>query len=181
MKQSRVTEPELSRLLVVDKISAGGVEEHIVARPSEREALAARFGLLDLPRLEAHLSALHAEGKMIAVKGTLVADVVQACVVTLEPLEAHISDTIDILFAPAAMLNVGANPPHADEVENEAPEPIVNGVIDLGELVAQHLAVALDPYPRKAGASLDGAKAQTSGGASVSPFAKLKDMKAQKK
>lgn len=151
MKHIPFLEPELSRPLQVDKISAGGMAEHIVASDSERKALAARFGLLGLSNFEAHLDIDHARGKMIAVTGSLKADVVQQCVVSLEPLTAHIEDNIDILFAPSRMLDVGANPIHTDEVEVEAPEPIINGFIDLGELVSQHLAMALDPYPRKAG------------------------------
>jgi uncharacterized metal-binding protein YceD (DUF177 family) len=176
MKHSPVAEPELSRPLQVDKIAAGGVAEHVVARAAERKALAKRFDLLDLPKLEADLNVDHAQGQMLAVTGTLSADVVQQCVVSLEPVPTQIKANIDTLFAPAALLDVGANPPHAEEVENDAPEPIVNGLIDLGELVAQHLGIALDPYPRKQGVELNGA---TFGPAkSVSnPFAKLAELK----
>lgn len=154
MRMKNAPLPELSRLLSVDKISAGGIAEHIVANAQERKALAERFGLLDLPKLEAHLEVDHARGGMLAVTGKLTADVVQACVVTLEPVPAHVSDTINILFAPAHLLDKGAGSPHFDAGEEEAPEPIINGTIDLGELVAQHLAIALDPYPRKKGVSL---------------------------
>jgi uncharacterized metal-binding protein YceD (DUF177 family) len=177
MKKHHPTDPELSRPLQVDKISAGGMEERIVARPSERAALAARFGLLDLPMLEAYLNVDHAEGRMIAVTGRLSADVVQQCVVTLEPIASHIDDTINILYASAQLLDVGANPPHVDELDEDPPEPIVNGVIDLGELVAQHLAVALDPYPRKEGALLvNKTTEEPARGAVVTPFAMLNEL-----
>lgn len=179
MKNS--VEPELSRPLQVDKISLGGVQERIVARPAERKALAARFGLVDLSMLEAELNVDHAEGNMFAVTGYLSADVVQECVVSLEPVSARITDTIDVLFAPAVLLDVGANPPHADELDAEAPEPIVNGIIDLGELVAQHLAVALDPYPRKEGAAFVHSDAAQGGSGNVSPFAKLKGLRVKDK
>ena len=177
MKHRPVVEPELSRPLLVDKIPAGGIEEHVVASPAERKALVARFGLLDLGKLEADLNVDREKGHMIAVTGTLTADVVQPCVVTLEPVPAHITDSIDILFAPRAILDVGANPPHSDAIEDEAPEPIVNGLIDLGELVAQHLAVALDPYPRKPGVSLDAVKSEPPGENTYKPFAKLVELK----
>jgi uncharacterized metal-binding protein YceD (DUF177 family) len=183
MKHNRPNQPELSRPLAVDKVPAGGMEEDIVANVAERQALAARFGLLDLSKLEAHLDIDHAEDRMIAVTGTMTADVVQQCVVTLDPVEAHIEDTIDIVFAPPALLDAGANPPHNDGGEDEAPEPIVNGIIDLGELVAQHLAVALNPYPRKPGAELPvavaDAKPEEKGG--QNPFAKLAEIKTQTK
>lgn len=175
MKRKVSPQPELSRPLAVDKIPAGGMVEDIVASPAERKAVAARFGLLDMSKLEAHLDIDHAEGHMIAVTGTMTAEVVQQCVVTLDPVPAHIDDAIDIVFAPAGLLEAGANPPHSESSDEEAPEPIVNGKIDLGELVAQHLAVALNPYPRKPGAELPVMNAgKTDEGAdSPNPFAKL--------
>ena len=177
MKHVSPIQPELSRPLLVDKIPAGGIEEHIVASPAERKALAVRFGLLDLAKLEADLNVDREKGHMVAVTGTLTADVVQSCVVTLEPVPAHVMDSIDILYAPRTLLDVGANPPHSDAIEDEAPEPIVNGQIDLGELVAQHLAVALDPYPRKPGVSLDALKPEATGENTNKPFAKLVEIK----
>ncbi len=177
MKKKNIIEPELSRPLHVDKIPAGGLAEHVVARPLERQALAERFGLLDISLLEADLNVDHAKGRMLAVTGKLTADVVQQCVVTLDPVPARVVDAIDILYAPAGMLDVGANPPHSDELDNDAPEPIVNGVIDLGELVAQHLAVALNPYPRKEGAVLqNGASGEEEGNGVLTPFARLKEL-----
>ncbi|NTU76919.1 MAG: DUF177 domain-containing protein [Alphaproteobacteria bacterium] len=173
MKRLPLSEAELSRPLPVDKISAGGMIENLVASPLERQALAQRFDLLDLPKLEAELNIDLARGRMVAVTGTLTADVVQQCVVTLEPVAAHIEDKIDILFASAKMLDVGAGMPHTDLGDEEAPEPIVNGIIDLGELVAQHLAVALDPYPRKKGAMLPNLNAETKAVNGNNPFAKL--------
>ena len=84
----------------------------------------------------------------VAVSGKITADLVQQCVVTLEPLPAHIEHKLDVLFAPQALEAEGAGPADANEEEVET---IIDGVIDLGELLAQHLGVALDPYPRKAG------------------------------
>ena len=179
MKPTIGSEPELSRPLRVDKISAGGMAEDIVANAQERKKLTARFGLLDISKLEASLNIDPERGRMLAVTGTFNADVVQECVVTLEPVAAHIADTIDVLFAPAAMLDKGAGPPHFDSGEEDVPEPIVNGVIDLGELVAQHLAIALDPYPRKAGVSLPETafKGESAAPQPANPFATLVDFK----
>ena len=154
MKHAPPALPELSRPLRADKISAGGVVETIVAKPAEREALAARFGVLGVQKLEATLNVDPAKGKMFAVTGTLSAEVVQPCVVTLEPITSKIVDTIDVLFAPPQMLDKGAGPAQAEVGEEETPEPIVDGVIDLGELVAQHLAIAIPLYPRRAGVPL---------------------------
>lgn len=149
LKKSDIPQPEFSRPLAIDKIPQAGSEQHLVAKESERQALAERFGLLDLPRLEAELKVRSGHGdQIISVSGTMIADVVQQCVVTLEPLPSHIEQEIEIQFAPPELVGTGAGP---SDVEEEDFEPILNGFIDLGELVAQNLGIALDPYPRKAG------------------------------
>ena len=167
-------EPELSRPLFVDKISAGGLQEHIVARASECEALAKRFGLIAINRLEAFVNVDHAQSRMLHVTGNVQADVVQACVVTLEPVPAYVKEKIDILFAPPGLLKREGEGPIPNVGDSDLPETIENGMIDLGELAAQYLALGLDPYPRKDGASLDSFKDQ-SGKTTVTPFAGLKD------
>lgn len=171
---------ELSRPLAVERISLGGVREKIVASPEEKKALAERFGLIDLARLEATIDVDHAEGKMFAVTGKFFADVVQECVVSLEPVPAHIAESIDVLFAPPHLLkDDGEGGGLSDLGDVDPPEPIENGVIDLGELVAQHLAMALDPYPRKEGAALGNYEIggeEPAAEKKNNPFAKLKEM-----
>ncbi len=169
--------PEFSRPLRVDRIPAGGVVERMTARPSERKALAERFGLLDLPMLEATLNADHASDGMVKVSGTMNAKVVQRCVVTLEPVPATIAEKIEVLCAPPKMAAHGANPPHDVPDAEEMLEPIVNGTIDLGELVSQHLAVSLNPYPRHKDAEIVMAeKTKESSPPPPNPFAGLADM-----
>lgn len=118
----------------------------IVARPAERDALARRCGLLSLDSLTAHLTVRTDAAGEIVVAGRLKAEVVQECVVTLEP----VANTIDTPFEQhytrrpqslAADLVIGPK-------DAEPAEPIEGDSIDLGELVAQHLSLALDPYPR---------------------------------
>ncbi len=170
--------PELSRPLKVERIPVGGIEEKIVVSPQERVALAERFGLLDMPRFEAFLNVDRAEGAMVAVTGNLVADVVQQCVVTLDPIPAQVRDMINVLYAPPHLIKKDREGPLGDLGDAEPPEPIENGRIDLGELVAQHLATALDPYPRKEGAELGRFESSGSAGTAeikrLNPFAKLK-------
>ncbi len=143
--------PELSRPLIVERIGAGGLVEDMVASPTERQALAERFGLVALPQLQARLDIARDSGHRVTVQGTLTGRVVQACVITLEPVESTLTEPIEALYAPEGH-DLG------DEVFG-----FENGVIDLGELVAQTLALALDPYPRKPGVSLDDVLASTRG------------------
>ncbi len=176
--------PEMPRPLGIDKIPAGGMEEDIVARPTEREAVARRLGLQAITRLEARFSVQHAENKMVAVVGSVSADVVQECVVTLEPLASTVEEEIDVLFAPVRLLDeqMADGAGHVDVAHADEPEPLIDGTIDLGELAVQHLALALDPYPRHEGAAiLSPHRASLESGAAVdsvrnNPFAKLKDL-----
>jgi len=95
---------------------------------------------------------------MVRVAGELEADVVQTCVVTLEPVPARVTEQFGALFAPEAMV-----PDPEDEIEidpniaeEDIPEPMTNGRIDIGELTAQHLSLALDPYPHAEGIEFTG-------------------------
>jgi len=164
--------PEFSRPLPVDKITAGGTEERLIASAEERRLLTERFGLLDLQKLEARfdIHPPHAD-RTVTVTGTLVADVTQQCVVTLEPMHAHIEEDIDVLFTP--------DDAESDDLQDEELEPIVNGVLDLGELAAQHMGAALDPYPRKPGLAY--VELEYGGeGAAPGPLAKLVELKKPK-
>ena len=179
MTKTAIIEPELCRPLSVDKISAGGIEETIKANEKERAALAERFGLLELPKLEARVEVRPTRGgAMFEATGHMEADVVQQCVVTLEPLPAHITQEIGVLFASPEMLETGdARLPI--ELNEEETEAVTGGVIDLGELVAQHLGTALDPYPRKPGAAF--VEAEYGDATEANPFAKLVELKKKPK
>ncbi|WP_044560838.1 DUF177 domain-containing protein [Azospirillum sp. B4] len=144
--------PEFSRPVIADKVSSRESVEKITATPAERAALAKRLDLVSLDSLTALVRLRRIRGgQMVRVTGELEAQVVQSCVVTLEPLPASVRDEFQALFAPAHLV-----PKDEDDLENlglddevDPPEPIENGRIDIGELVAQHLSLALDPYPRK--------------------------------
>ncbi|MEE3625078.1 DUF177 domain-containing protein [Nitrospirillum sp. BR 11752] len=147
--------PEFSRPVIADKVSARESVEKITATPAERAALAKRLELVSLDSLTALVRLRRIRGgQMVRVTGELEAEVVQSCVVTLEPLAASVRDSFQALFAPAHLV-----PKDEEDLENlglddeaDPPEPIENGRIDIGELVAQHLSLALEPYPRKADA-----------------------------
>jgi uncharacterized metal-binding protein YceD (DUF177 family) len=111
---------------------------------------------------------------MISVTGSFNADVLQTCVVTLEPFRAHLIDRIDALFAPPSFFRELTHEAPGDASESDMPEPIQNGEIDLGEAVAQQMALALDPYPKKPGAMLELPVEKEKSGAK--PFANLAAM-----
>ncbi|MCL2469645.1 MAG: DUF177 domain-containing protein [Alphaproteobacteria bacterium] len=155
MKKQHPPSPELSRPLRVDHVPLGGIREHIVATPLECKALATRFGLEDLSQLEAVLNVDRAQSGMFSVTGYVQAHVTQSCVVTLEPVFSEIHEPVRVLFAPPHLIKSRPETGILDYYESEDPEPIEQGKIDLGELAAQCLCMALNPYPRKEGASFE--------------------------
>ncbi len=95
-------------------------------------------------------------GGRVHVKGRVQARIGQTCVVTLDPIENDIDEEVDLIFAPPEQI-----PELAETADDEGgvaiemedpPEPIENGIIDLGRLATDVLYLAIDPYPRKPGA-----------------------------
>ena len=141
--------PEFSRTILADKVGTDETVQTIKAKPDECAKLAQR---LDLQSLENFSAVIHLRrirgGKMIRVTGRLEADVVQTCVVTLEPVAAHVSDEFETIFAPAHLIPAVPAEVEIDADAEDPPEPLIDNRIDLGELTTQHLSLALDPYPR---------------------------------
>jgi uncharacterized metal-binding protein YceD (DUF177 family) len=150
-----MTQPLFSRPIRVDAIPREGLETRIEADTTERAALATFNGLPAIAGLAASFSLKHGAGGTIILRGGLDAEVTQTCVVSLEPFEASISTPIDMRFAPPDQIA----PPRvsvseAEEIdvgEEDEPDPIVDGVIDLGAVASEFLTLNLDPYPRKPG------------------------------
>ncbi|MGE5147411.1 MAG: YceD family protein [Candidatus Eiseniibacteriota bacterium] len=165
--------PEFSRIVDRAALATLPIDRTIEAGEAEREALGRRFGLLELPALAAEVTLSAAAGGQVRLDGRLRARVVQACVVTLEPVAAEIDESFTLFYAEAA---APAGQSVDLPIDDEAwPEPMVDGAIDIGEAVAQQLAVALDPYPRAPGATLDGryGAAEEAAPARANPFADL--------
>ena len=148
---------EFSRLVPVDRLEQGEVIEEISAREGECCALAARFDLVAIGGLRAELSLRRIEsGPIVRVEGRLVAEVVQVCVVSLEPVANRVEEAFSLLYAPAGHIRPQRRGgEEGGEDGSEWPEPIEQGSIDIGEAVAQQLALALDPYPRQPGVRLE--------------------------
>ena len=153
----------------------------LVLRPdeAERAALAEALGLEALDGLVATYS-LSRSGDKVKLSGEIEAELRQVCVVTLEPFSVSLKVPVKLDFAPELEeilprkiadreidLEVRLN-------EEDPPEPIVDGTIDLGAVTQEFLALSLDPYPRKPGVSFDAAEA---GMVPESPFAALAKLK----
>jgi uncharacterized metal-binding protein YceD (DUF177 family) len=166
----------------VAQIPESGLHRDIVADEVTRAAMAEIAGLRNISAARASFDLSLRSGGRVDVAGRLTARIGQTCVVTLEPIENDIDEDIDLIFAPAD--DVKELIDDLDEAaENgevpEPPEPIENGVIDLGRLATDMLFLAIDPYPRKEGAVFE--PRVTAAEPGDHPFAVLKGFKAAPK
>lgn len=147
----------------------------LTADETERRAVAQRLGLECLSCLEAH-AVLSRTGDVIRATGRLAAALEQSCVVTSEPVPAHIDEPFDLVFMPEP-----ASGHPDDEVELGGSDLDVvfhdGAEIDLGAAIADTLALSLDPYPRSAGADAALKEAGVLSEAEASPFAALAALK----
>ncbi|HJT13597.1 MAG TPA: DUF177 domain-containing protein [Dongiaceae bacterium] len=174
---------EFSRPLSLDRISSTQHREEITATDKERADLAERFGLLGLDTLAASFTLKRVRKDLVRVKGHVTAGLAQACVVTLDPVPARIDERFEVDFLEGAQPAV--TDLELDAEAAEAPEPAPDGWIDLGELAAEQLGLALDPYPRKPDAEVPAEwKAEAAEGPAAderpNPFAVLGKLKSGK-
>jgi uncharacterized metal-binding protein YceD (DUF177 family) len=107
---------------------------------------------------------------------------VQDCVVSLEPIEQHVDDSFQVDFGPSADVLDAESGELLLSPGVEDPEPMPHGALDLGELLAEHLALAIDPYPRKPGVELDQVLQKNGIDVKVgraNPFAVLSELKSK--
>jgi hypothetical protein len=145
--------------VTVAQIPDTGLHRDIEASGAVREAMAEVAGLREILSASASLDVTPKSGGRFHVAGRVRARIGQTCVVTLDPIENDIDEPIDLIFAPPEQI-----PELSDLVDEAAesdveipdpPEPIVNGVIDLGRVATDALFLAIDPYPRRPDAVFD--------------------------
>jgi hypothetical protein len=154
-----VTTPEFSRPVEPGRIARVGQENTVTATPEERAALARRFGLPSIEALSCRFTLRPLAGGVVLAEGVLAARLHQVCVVSLDPFPAMIGEEFAVRFVPEDTLSPEIDLGAEDEV------PMTGGLIDLGELAAEQLALALDPYPRRPGAELPEGARDADGGA----------------
>src|SRR5258708_3925986 len=143
------------------ELGRGGLDVRLEPDAAERAKVADDLGLESLPALSAEVSVRPwLDGAEIT--GRFQAVVEQICGVTLDPFEQTLSGEIAVQVVPKGSPN--APPEERGEAEHEAdapdpPDVLAGETIDLAALVAEHLALEIDPFPRKPGAAFDYAPA----------------------
>jgi hypothetical protein len=167
------TEQPWSVPISVKDVPEAGLRVELDANERTRLALARVAGVEGMDRLKAVFDlARHGRDGVRAV-GQVLAVVAQTCVVSLEPLVNEIVEEVDLLFSPNARpqeLRPGSTFLDIILTADEAPEPLVDGVIDLGAVATEFLILGIDPYPRKPGVVFEASSEPESGNR---PFAAL--------
>ena len=190
-----IPNPEFEFSFPVDVTSLPPAGRHyaIAADAVARARVAVRLGLQDVGALTATFDLVPRAGGLVKVTGVVEAAVTQSCVVTLAPLPATVKEPIETAYttyapkpaAPKAKSRSKGGKPEDEEEEllalgeEDPPEEALDGVVDLGELAVEYMALGLDPYPRAPGATFEGAawtgKAEKT--EPESPFAVLAQLK----
>jgi uncharacterized metal-binding protein YceD (DUF177 family) len=147
----------------VENIPSSGKTVKMVAGDEYLKPIAERLQILELKNLTAECRlTLQNAGHILYISGYFKADIVQECVVTLQPVYSTLEDSFEAWYADhdkAIPFNRAKHQQKAmaegDEVqileEKDDPEPLVDGQVDLGELVIQFLSLAVNHYPRAEG------------------------------
>jgi hypothetical protein len=182
-----------SRPLQAAAVPAEGLDVVLHPNAEECAALAQENDLRALTALEARLHVARRGADGLEVSGHLLAKVRQTCVVTLEDFDAEVDEPVHLCFAPPPGSGKSASaeqrravkkserwkehvedepaPARIVDLEEDAPDPLIGGAIDLGAIVGEFLTLGLDPYPRKPGARFS---EPAPGGEEDSPFAALR-------
>lgn len=157
-----------SEVVRVNEIGAG-IERHLVPDDDARKRIIKALDLASLSAFEADLKI--APGRVgWTLTGRVTATLEQVCGITLDPLPVVIDERFSVDLVEAAE-------PEPDEIEvaldDDAPDVIEDGRIDLGQYAVEQLALRLDPFPRKPGAEF----VQPPEPAEISPFAVLKQLR----
>ena len=166
--------PPWSIPVAVRDVPETGRRFDLVADQDIRAALAESIGLRALPRLAASFDVARHGREGLRVVGRVSATVGQTCVVTLEPIDNEIEEAVDLTFVPAAAELSEDGGARSRVAAEDAPEPLVGGVVDLGVVATEFVSLGIDPYPRKSGADFTAPAADD---VTPHPFAALAALK----
>jgi uncharacterized metal-binding protein YceD (DUF177 family) len=178
--------PALKFLVAVHHLPQKGLTVTIKADERERAALARDHGLEAVHSFEAEFQIMPWKKRGVKVHGQVKADVVQACIVTLEPIDARICEHVEAIFVPEdsslarIRLDDESGEMLIDAEGPDLPETFSGDHIDIGAIAEEFFELNLDPYPRKPGLPEEVVTFESGGKPEekpVSPFAKLADWK----
>jgi hypothetical protein len=163
--------------VAANEVPETGRHFDLAADERVRAEVAELAGLRALPRLAASFDVTRYGRDGLHVVGRVSATVGQFCVVTLEPMEDELEEPIELTFWPQGTAAWAEDNGDGKEVEvtaEDAPEALIDGVVDLGALAIEFLVLGVNPYPRKPDAEF---KPHPAGDDAGHPFAALAALK----
>ncbi|MCB1489239.1 MAG: DUF177 domain-containing protein [Bauldia sp.] len=161
----------------VDSIPAAGHIVRIEADADARAAIAAEYGLVGVNSFVAELEIGRQPNGSVTVEGRVRAEIVQNCVVSLEPVVQTIDEPISMRYVAEGDATAPAPPKPGAEVhidpDVEPPDVLGDGTIDPGAVALEHMALAIDPYPRAPGAEIPTEFGESPENGHESPFSVL--------
>jgi hypothetical protein len=165
--------PPLSRIYDLSRLSDAGDEVRIVADPEQRARVAEWAGADSVPSFEARVTLRRRAANRFDYQAALTADIVQLCVVSLEPVPAHLAMDVTRELHLAKFPASAKIAQHEVAPTDEGPEELEDTHYDLAAPLLEDFALALDPYPRAPGVVFE---APPDKDPPESPFAALKPL-----
>jgi uncharacterized metal-binding protein YceD (DUF177 family) len=162
---------------VIDVQTEGALPRslEIDANEKDRARISEWLGIPSVDRLRASVTLERWRARGVRVLGSLEAEVVQSCVVTLEPIKEAVAAEFEWHFLPGTPKS-----PKRDlelQVEELDFEPLESGKIDVGAIIAEELSLSLNPHPRKPDANLEAESGSGPAEKKENPFAALAALK----
>lgn len=152
----------------------------IVADENQLAALAEAYELQAVRSFKAKVLVTPGSRGSLEVEGSVSADVVQTCVVSLQPVEERVEETFSLRFVRASDAPVEPKPGSEVLIDPDAEDPpeVMDGPgVDIGAVVEEAFVLGINPYPRADGAALPVDVTDTGDEDEKSPFAALKKLK----
>jgi uncharacterized metal-binding protein YceD (DUF177 family) len=171
--------PPLERFFDLGDLSQAGSEVVVEASPADLPGLAQWAGVEAVNGFKAAVSLKRLSQSRFTFEADLEADIVQSCVVTLEPvpsrLACHITRELHLASRLPRGLKAEAGELTLSAGDDDVPETITSLDYDLAAPLLEEFVLAIDPYPRKAGSAFAVPPEQAS--KPQTPFAALKSLK----
>jgi len=168
-------------VIALDQLGAEAMPINWRAGAEERSALSNYLGIAGIDRLDftGRIERL-GDGKAVRLQASVCAEITQTCIVSLEPVQAHIDESFALVYMPPTPDCEPQRPKEVlvDPDEEDDPELLIDNRIDAAAVVVEQVALALDPYPRLDDAALPEALvAKMNSGGKINPFAVLESLK----
>jgi hypothetical protein len=162
-------------------LSERGAELSLSPDAAERARIAAWLGALEVPRLDATIRLSRLDDDVYRYEADFTAEVVQACVVTLEPVPSMHAGRAERRYrVKGRSARRSSKVPKIDSADagggdEDAPEVILSSQLDIVAPVLEEISLSLDPYPRAPGVTFEPPKDEDK--AADNPFAVLAKLK----